>query len=163
MAEAITDKPTRNKKYKPILPGTADWPVVRLSKNRKQFIEYVAQTTIDRIIAANKGREKLREELESTLYLEKLRIKQNPWKVDPPDESKFWSEVKNDLVELVGAQNTEEKERKILERIVHRYANEIAGNFKQSHYKMAREVVKFGFARLLNATRVKRFGAFFRN
>ncbi|MCA6073825.1 1-acyl-sn-glycerol-3-phosphate acyltransferase [Fulvivirga sedimenti] len=163
MAEALTDKPTRNKKYKPILPGTADWPVVRLSKNRKQFIEYVAQTTIERIIAANKGKEELREELESTLYLEKLRIKQNPWKVDPPDESKFWSGVKNDLVDLVGGQNTVEKERKILGRIVHRYANEIAGNFKQSHYKMAREMVKFGFARLLNATRVKRFGAFFRN
>ncbi len=163
MAEALVDKPTRNKKYKPILPGTADWPVVRLSKNRKQFIEYVVQTTVDRIIANTKGKEKLREELETTLYLEKLRIKQNPWKVDPPDEGKFWSEVKNDLVDLVGSQHTEAKERLILERIVYRYTNEIAGNFKQSHYKMAREMVKFGFARLLNATRVKRFGAFFRN
>jgi len=163
MAEAVADKPARQKKYKPILSGTSEWPVVRLSKNRKQFIDYVTQTTVERILASNGPRDNLREEIETTLYLEKLRIKQNPWKVDPPDESKFWSGIKNELVDLVGAQNAEAREKKILERIVDRYANEIAGNFKRSHYKMAREIVKFGFARLLNATRVERFGAFFRN
>ena len=163
MAEALTENPQRNKKYKPILSGTSEWPVVRLSKNRKQFIEYVAQTTIENILEQNKQKDKLRELLETTLYQEKLRIKQNPWKVDPPDEAAFWSGIKNELVDLVGAKNTISQERQILERIVYRYTNEIAGNFKQNHYKMAREVVKFGFARLLNATRVKRFGAFFRN
>ena len=163
MAEAVVDKPNRQKKYKPILSGTSEWPVVRLSKNRKQFIDYVTRTTVERILENNSSEDSLREEIETTLYLEKLRIKQNPWKVDPADEAKFWSGVKNELVDLVGAQNAESRERKILERIVDRYSNEIAGNFKRSHYKMTREIVKFGFARLLNATRVQRFGAFFRN
>ena len=163
MAEAVVDKPNRQKKYKPILSGTSEWPVVRLSKNRKQFIDYVTKTTVERILENNSNPDNLREEIETTLYLEKLRIKQNPWKVDPADEAKFWSGIKNDLVDLVGAQNAEARERKILERIVDRYSNEIAGNFKRNHYKMTREIVKFGFARLLNATRVQRFGAFFRN
>ncbi|MGI9545298.1 MAG: 1-acyl-sn-glycerol-3-phosphate acyltransferase, partial [Cyclobacteriaceae bacterium] len=32
---------------------------------------------------------------------------------------------------------------------------EIAGNFKQSRYRLARTIISFGFARLLNATRIK--------
>ncbi|MFY8037647.1 MAG: 1-acyl-sn-glycerol-3-phosphate acyltransferase, partial [Cyclobacteriaceae bacterium] len=51
----------------------------------------------------------------------------------------------------------------ILYKIIHRYASEIAGNFKASSYRLAREVIKFGFLRLLNGTRIKKFGAFFRN
>ncbi len=153
----------KKKKYKPILPGTQDWPVVRLSKNRKQFIEQVINNSTERILEENKGREDLREVIESTVYLEKLRIKQNPWKVDPPDEIRFWNNIRNELLDLNNSGNSGQKEKEILRKIVSRYANEIAGNFKKSRYKMAREIIKFGFARLLNATRVKRFGAFFRN
>jgi glycerol-3-phosphate O-acyltransferase len=50
-----------------------------------------------------------------------------------------------------------------LKRIVNRYANEIAGNFKATSYKFTRELVKFWFARLLNGARIKKFGGFFRN
>lgn len=154
---------SKDKSYKPILPGTRDWPVVQLSKNRKQFIAQVIEESLVRIKDANPGRQELREELEVTLYQEKLRIKQNPWRVDPQDDYKFWNQVKNDLVELAVEHEARKKEEDILLKIVTRYANEIAGNFKKNRYQLAREVVKFGFARLLNATRVKRFGAFFRN
>lgn len=154
---------SKTKSYKPILPGTKDWPVVQLSKNRKQFIKRVIEETFIRIQEANPGRQELREELETTLYREKLRIKQNPWRVDPADDYRFWEKVKDELVELAPEQDAREKEKEILKRIVSRYANEIAGNFKRTRYRMAREIVKFGFARLLNATRVKRFGAFFQN
>ncbi|UII21082.1 1-acyl-sn-glycerol-3-phosphate acyltransferase [Fulvivirga ligni] len=154
---------SKTKSYKPILPGTKDWPVVLLSKNRKEFIERVVEESLNRIKEANPGTQELREELETTLHREKLRIKQNPWRVDPPDEYKFWNEVKNDLLDLAGLSESRKKEEEILRRIISRYAHEIAGNFKKSRYKLTREIVKFGFARLLNATRVKRFGAFFRN
>ena len=55
------------------------------------------------------------------------------------------------------------KEEEILRLIVLRYANEIAGNFKPSSYRFAREAIQFWFARLLNGARVKKFGAFFRS
>lgn len=154
---------SKDKSYKPILPGTSDWPVVQLSKNRKQFIAKVIEESLVKIKDANPGRQELREELESTLYQEKLRIKQNPWRVDPQDDYKFWDQVKNSLVELATEHEAREKEEDILRKVVSRYAHEIAGNFKKTRYQFTREVVKFGFARLLNATRVKRFGAFFRN
>jgi glycerol-3-phosphate O-acyltransferase len=50
-----------------------------------------------------------------------------------------------------------------LYRLVHRYSNEIAGNFKPSQYKFAREVIQFFFSRLLNGARIKKFGGFFRS
>ncbi|MDX1627095.1 MAG: 1-acyl-sn-glycerol-3-phosphate acyltransferase [Fulvivirga sp.] len=159
-------KPTgdsKRKSYKPILPGTDDWPVVQLSKNRKAFIQEVIEASHQNICERNNGKTDLREEIEYTFYKEKLRIKQNPWRVDPPDEIKFWKEIKDELVGLAGNEQTRDKEEELIRKIVSRYAHEIAGNFKKSRYQLARELVKFGFARLLNATRVKRFGAFFRN
>lgn len=154
---------SKNKSYDPILPGASDWPVVQLSKNRKKFIKQVIEEALSRINEANPGRQDLREELETTLYREKLRIKQNPWRVDPADDYRFWEKVKDELVGLAVEHEARDKEEEILRRIVTRYANEIAGNFRRTRYRLAREIVKFGFARLLNATRVKQFGAFFRN
>ncbi|MEQ8575319.1 MAG: 1-acyl-sn-glycerol-3-phosphate acyltransferase [Fulvivirga sp.] len=153
----------KKKTFKPILSGTQEWPVFQLSKNRKLFIEKVVDEAFSKIIAANPKRNELREELETTLYREQLRIRQNPWKVDPEDEKRFWNKIKDELVDLVGNGNHREKEEELLKKILHRYADEIAGNFRKSRYRLAREIIKFGFARLLNATRVKRFGAFFRN
>jgi len=77
----------------------------------------------------------------------------------------FGSAIKSELVDL-GSKKEDEIPAVIdslLEKIVHRYASEIAGNFKASSYRFAREVVKFWFQRLLNVARVKKFGAFFRN
>jgi len=154
---------SKSKSYKPILPGTEDWPVVQLSRNRKQFVEEVVQETVERICQVNNGKSELREEIETTMFQERLRIKQNPWRVDPPDEYHFWDKVKDELVDLVSDENSKQSEEELVRSIVSRYANEIAGNFRKSRYKLAREIIKFGFARLLNATRVKRFGAVFRS
>lgn len=101
------------------------------------------------------------EELELTRYREKLRYKTNPWKVDPDDEVVFWNGVKSRLVDLenIGKEKKQELVDKILRDIVSRYVQEITGNFKPSSYRLARRIIKFGFARLLNAARFKRFGS----
>ncbi|MFC2126418.1 glycerol-3-phosphate acyltransferase, partial [Bacteroidota bacterium] len=52
-------------------------------------------------------------------------------------------------------------EDEILIDIINRYANEIAGRFKTSQYRLTRRIVLFGFRRLLNAARLKKFGALF--
>ncbi len=157
------EKPKR-KKFKPIHEGRSEWPVVQLARNRKEFIEMVKQGTIRKVKESCTNHVQLIEELELTLYRERQRIQENPWKVDPDDERLFWSKVKSALVEI-GPDDPESKLKTdaLLEQIVDRYANEIAGNFKSTWYSLTREIVKFGFARLLNVTRVKRFGAFFRN
>ncbi len=159
----IGSQKNKRKKYKPILSGTKEWPVVRLSNNRKRFIDEVVEHTFEKIIEANKSDNDLRDELQTTLHREQLRIRKNPWKVDPADDEPFWKNIKNELVDLVDTAQTQKKEEDLLKIIIRRYAEEIAGNFKKSRYRLAREIIKFGFARLLNATRVKRFGAIFRS
>ncbi|MGE0772368.1 MAG: 1-acyl-sn-glycerol-3-phosphate acyltransferase [Cyclobacteriaceae bacterium] len=160
----IVEKKNKNIGYKPILEGIPEWPVYQLSKNRKEFLEEVTHKSIVRIRELRPTRKQLIDEIEATVYREQNRIKRNRWRVDPPDESSFWSRIKNDLVELSGKAEDEakQKEEEILHRIVQRYAEEIAGNFKPSSYKVARGITKFWFARLLNGARVKKFGAFFR-
>lgn len=165
MAVEVLEKKNKNKRYKPILEGIPDWPVYQLSKNRKEFIEEVANHSLARIKELRPTRKQLLDELEATVYREQQRMKRNRWRVDPQDEPRFWSKIKNDLIELTAKplNDNTQREEELLKRIVQRYANEIAGNFNPSSYKFAREIIKFWFARLLNAARVKKFGAIFRN
>jgi glycerol-3-phosphate O-acyltransferase len=163
--EILEEKKNKNKLYKPILEDIPDWPVYQLSKNRKEFIEEVTQQSIIRIKALRPLRKQLIDDLEATVYREQNRIKRNRWRADPKDDPRFWSGIKTELVE-VGNKSEEAIDKavdSVLEKIVHRYASEIAGNFRQSSYKVARSVIKFGFQRLLNGARIKKFGAFFRN
>lgn len=163
--EILEEKKNKNRPYEPILDGIPEWPVYQLSKNRKEFIELVTQKTIERVKLLRPTRKQLIDELEATAYREQNRIKRNRWRVDPKDDSRFWSSIKNQLVELSGkpADEVGPVEDELLAKIILRYANEIAGNFKPNSYRVTREVVKFWFQRLLNGARVKKFGAFFRN
>ncbi|MFM9837682.1 MAG: 1-acyl-sn-glycerol-3-phosphate acyltransferase [Cyclobacteriaceae bacterium] len=163
--EILEEKKNKNKPYEPILKGIPDWPVYQLSKNRKEFVDEVTQHAIARIKELRPQRKQLMDDLEATVYREQNRIKRNRWRADPKDDSKFWAGIKNELVDLSN-KSQEEVDKgvdTILEKITHRYASEIAGNFRQSSYRFARSVIKFGFIRLLNGTRIKKFGAFFRS
>jgi glycerol-3-phosphate O-acyltransferase len=163
--EILEEKKNKNKPYKPILDGIPDWPVYQLSKNRKEFVEEVALKSFERILELRPTRKQLIDELEATVYREQNRIKRNRWRVDPKDDSRFWAEVKNNLIEASARINdpVDKTHEIILKRIVTRYANEIAGNFKPNSYRLTRELLKIWFSRLLNGARVKKFGAFFRN
>ena len=152
------------RKYEPILPGPKEWPVVQLSRNKKEFLKEVIEEAYGRIKSNTRNKTALIEELETTLYKEKARIRQTPWKVDPDDDPQFWSKVKHDLLEISHQKvKDEEKANKILHNIIERYAEEIAGNFNTSHYRFARGFVTFGFNRLLNAARIKKLGGFWSN
>jgi len=150
---------TKAKTYDPILPAPKEWPVVKLGKNRKEFVEEVVNASFSKIVQLRGSTELLKEELEITMFKERLRVKENPWKVDPEDESLFWSNVKKNLLHLSSDDevDVERETHDILKEIISRYANEIAGNFKPSHYRMTRTIVTFGFGRLLNAAK---FGSF---
>jgi len=151
------------RKFDPIVPETGDWPVVQLSRNKKEFIEQVASESLQRIKVLRPGVNALVEELELTRYKEQLRYKTNPWKVDPEDEITFWEGVKQQLVEidnLESAQQSSTRTDAVLEEIIFRYASEIAGNFKPSHYRLARRIANFGFSRMLNAAMLRGWDAF---
>jgi len=147
--------------YSEIIPNINDWPIVRLSRDRRGFIDDVAGQVFQSMVADKQG--SLREEIEMTIHREKLRTKSNPWKVDPADDRVFWKALQQRLVEVSPEDKAaaREQEQEILKEIIDRYANEIAGSFKKSSYRFAQKFVTFGFARLLNAARVKGLLALF--
>lgn len=149
-------------KYPPILPGTREWPVVQMAKNRKQFVQDVVDSTIRSLERHTEGKG-LKEILESTVYKERLRIKQNPWKVDPPSEKSFYKGLQHKLIELSNQDDPKQRAEleSILREIIAIYSNEIAGNFNRSSYRFARGVATMLFARLLNAARIKGPMSFF--
>ena len=144
------------KSYKQILIKSKTWPIVKLAINKKKFLNDVSESSIKNILKklSNKN---LFEELETTVYREKLRIKKNPWRADPPDEGDFWKKIQSKLInfEQIPSDLKIEKEKEILEKIVTRYANEISSNFKSTHYKFARRLIVTFFARLLNTARLR--------
>ncbi|WP_420577599.1 1-acyl-sn-glycerol-3-phosphate acyltransferase [Ekhidna sp.] len=142
-------------RYPEIIPNKSEWPIIKLSRDRKEFIDEVTSETYDSLLEGKGG--SLREEIETTIHREKLRMKANPWRVDPPDERVYWKNMQARLLDI----NPDEKEKAIalekelLNEIIKRYTQEIAGNFKKSAYQFAQRFITFGFARLLNAARVK--------
>ncbi len=144
------------------MAGTREWPVVQLAKNRKKFVQEVVDSTIRSLKRHTNGKG-LTEVLESAIYKERLRIKQNPWKVDPPNEKSHYKQIQQKLIDF--SRNDSPKNREELEKILHdiiwSYANEIAGNFNRSSYRFARGIATMLFARLLNAARIKGPMSFF--
>lgn len=142
-------------RYPELFPNKSDWPIVRLSTDRKSFIDEVTNEAYEHLKLNRKGT--VREEIEMTIHREKLRMKSNPWKVDPRDEHVYWNGVQQRLLDI----DVEDKEKAriqeeiILKEIITRYSDEIAGSFKNSAYQFAQKFITFGFARLLNAARVK--------
>src|SRR5678809_633765 len=96
----VVEKKNKNKRYKPILESIPDWPVYQLSKNRKEFIEEVTVRAIEKIRRLRPTRKHLLDELEATIYREQNRLKRNRWRVDPTDEVKFFSNLKNELIQI---------------------------------------------------------------
>src|SRR5688500_7790621 len=161
----VAEKKNKNKQYKPILDGIPDWPVYRLSKNRKEFVEEVSQYAFSQIKQVRPTTKQLLDELEVTVYREQQRMKRNRWRVDPKDEPAFWAGIKEELnaINQGPSEQSQAKADDLLYRVIFRYAGEIAGNFKTSSYRVTRELLRFWFSRLLNGARVKKFGAFFRS
>lgn len=144
--------------YDPIFPDPEAWPIYRLSENREAFVkELIALSTANIREQLGNGPTALRDELARTLYSERIRVTQTPWKADAVDEKDFWSRVKHDMVQVAADHDSPQAERhaELMERIVTRYANEIAGVFDPGAYQFAKGFTTTLFARLLNASQGK--------
>lgn len=150
--------------YDPILPDSQNWPIVQLSHNRQAFIEELVKLSIENIKEQlGNNPSNIKDELAKTLYTERIRLTQTPWKADAPDEKDFWSTVKKDMVRInAGHENPHAfGHEDLIHRIVTRYAEEIAGIFDVKAYDFAKRVTTAGFSRLLNASQGKGLSGFF--
>lgn len=136
-----------SKVYPHIIPNIEEWPINKQSQNRSAFIGTLNQFTENRILSGKSELEKL---LSLTIYQEKQRVKTNPWKVDPPDDKKYWSKMQSELSSALASKDPEESMKLLLQRIVNRYNEEIVGNFKTSTFRFIQKFLTSFYKRLLN-------------
>jgi glycerol-3-phosphate O-acyltransferase len=146
--------------YPPLLPNIRDWPIHKLYEDRDGLIETVDELAVQHIVEKHGGR--IGDLISRVCYLELIRLKENPWKVDPPNEPQFWKRIRKEVTqnEKYPADVRLQNNTEILRRIVHRYTTEIAGNFKERTFLFARKFLTLFFKRLLNAAAGKKFSRF---
>ncbi|MCG3164328.1 MAG: Glycerol-3-phosphate acyltransferase [Bacteroidia bacterium] len=150
--------------YEPLFPDIRTWPIYQLTKDRDAFLKQVKEAAFNAVKEQTKTTQGLNEELAKTYYLERIRVKTNAWAADKKDEGPFWEGVKKKLLKLSpeNEKTPDLNEDKILESIIDRYTEEIAGFFSPAAYNFAKEATTFGFARLLNASEGKGISRFWK-
>lgn len=138
------------KPYPQVFERIDQWPIYKLSQDRRRFIDEIDEFTLNRLI---KEHPKLYNLIAETVYLERIRIKESPWKVDPPNESLFWNRLRSKLVKSESEPKVQAKEthKEVIQRIIHRYSTEIVGTFSIATFRFARLFLNNFFNRLLNA------------
>lgn len=149
--------------YQRIIERIEEWPIYLLSKDRPAFIRQIDEHTFKRIVS--KHRKDLSDLLVKTIYQERIRIKESPWKVDPPNERSFWNRISKKLIKKsLDRHDSEAKivSEEILQKIIHRYSEEIVGTFQVRTFRFAQSFLTAFFNRLFNAAVGKSLLAMFK-
>lgn len=137
--------------YPQLIKDIEDWPIYRLHKDRSQFVQEIIDFTFHRL--RDKHRNNISDLIAKTIYLERIRIKEEPWKVDPPNERQFWSKIKKKLISKSLDRSEEEAQKnneELVQMIISRYAEEIVSTFRIKTFLFARKFLTLFFTRLLN-------------
>ncbi len=143
----------KQRAYPHVIPDIEHWPIYKLSESRQAFVREIEQFTLNRL-KKSYSTSKITDIIAHTAYLERIRIQEEPWKVDPPNDRQFWNRLRKRLVrksfdqpEAEAAVNNDA----LLKDIIHRYAEEIVGTFHIKTFLFARKFLTFFFNRLLQA------------
>lgn len=142
----------KGKTYERVIPNAEDWPIYRLSQDRPDFVKEIDEATAQKLISSH--RKDLSDLLVKTLYQERIRIKEAPWKVDPPNERVFWNKISKQLIKKSldrQDKTAQETNQHLLRKIIHRYSEEIVGTFQLSTHRFAVRFLTVLFNRLFNA------------
>jgi glycerol-3-phosphate O-acyltransferase len=149
--------------YPRVIERIEDWPIYRLSKDRTEFVREIDEHTFQRISARHK--KDLSDILVKTIYQERIRIKEDPWKVDPPNDRSFWNRISRRLIKKSLDRNDAEARavsEEILRKIIHRYSEEIVGTFQVGTFRFAQRFLTAFFNRIFNAAVGRSLRAMFR-
>jgi glycerol-3-phosphate O-acyltransferase len=137
--------------YSRVVPDEHDWPIYKISSERDDLIREVVDDTLNALISTGVSPEETFSRIADAYYQERVRMKENPWKVDRRDEPAFWKKIKSRIQKAASGGEIDEKElREVMQTVLERYSNEIAGDFRIGTYRFATKATTFGFSRLFN-------------
>lgn len=149
----MKDSTTRKKKLPYVIEDIKKWPIYIISQDKKRYLQEIISKTKEETLSRLKSEKDLLNEINTIRYQEIIRLKQNPWQSDKPEELEFWKQKKKDIIEISSIEDKKSYNKEIekqLDSILHLYANEIVANFDPAKYKLARKILPFVFSRLLN-------------
>ena len=142
-----------------VFPDIKDWGIHKLHADRSNFIKEINEEVYNRF--KDKSSEEISKLIAKTIYNERIRMKQEPWKVDPPNEKLFWKKISQ---KLVMDENTEEAKAAnlgALRKIIELYSDEIVASFSESTFEFARKFLRVFFGRLLKSASGRNLGRFY--
>jgi len=130
-----------------IIEDLKEWPITRFYNRRGEFIQALNDFAFKRL--GNREKD-LQSVLEKTLYLEAIRAKKEPWKVDPVDDKTYWKKLGQQLAKSVANESdtTKKEVNKFIKRIINRYSEEIVGGFQPKTYRFFRKLLTSVYKRL---------------
>jgi glycerol-3-phosphate O-acyltransferase len=141
-----------SKVFPHVIPDIEQWPIYKLLDDRKNLIEEIDEYTFQRLLKLHG--EDLEDTIAKAVYMERIRMKEEPWKVDPPQDRVFWRKISKKLFgkpdEMLSDEEKKAKNEELLRRIIHRYSDEIVGTFRIPTFLFARKFLTVLFNRLLN-------------
>lgn len=151
--------------FTPVQP-IDDWAILKISQSRKEIVQEVVRRAIRKISDDTEAAKiTVEEQLAKTMYMEAIRMREEPWSIDPSDEKGFWKSIKKRLIRNEqregDGKNLELVNMELLREVVERYGEEIAGFFHVPTFKFARTVLPVLFSRLLNAISATGMARFF--
>ena len=152
------------KRYEHVIPEIKDWPIARLlSNDRSNFISKINEEVVK--ILMDRYGDNLHELLTKTAYCELIRVREEPWKVDPPNEKQFWKKIQKKIIKNEKKEEKLEQasNQKLLQTIVNRYSEEIVATFKEKTFLFSRKFLTAFFNRLLNTAAGRNFERIFSN
>lgn len=129
------------------MPSLKDWPITKFSEDRDGFIQRLIDFTYEKLSNSDHS---VIDLLSKTAYMERMRVKNTPWKVDPSDEKVYWNAITKEIEATKNSESPEEDQKKILRRIINRYSEEIVGFFMPKTFKFSRKFLTAFFKRLFN-------------
>ncbi len=131
-----------------LIKDIKSWPIIRFCNEITSFKKNIVEKIYLELI--KKYGDNLKSELESCAYSELNRIKNSPWKVDPPEEEAFWTYIRKELINEEGTSNNENIQF-LLKRIINRYIEEIVGDFKEETFNWTRIILPVFLSKILNS------------
>lgn len=144
----------------PLVQPIEEWAILKLSDRREEVVNEVIRKALRKVIQdTEKNRSTIEDQIAKTMYMERIRMKDEPWSIDPKDERDFWRQIKKRLIrneqQNMDLIEVDRLNMELLREIVQRYTEEIIGNFHIPTFKFARTVLPFLFSRILNAVSAK--------
>ena len=150
---------------KPVIQDVRQWPLTKTTSEQKEFKAQVRTRTLNALKRNFQDSSEFYELLKNVIYLEKIRLTQNPWKTDKQSEALFWADIKAQMLELEKQNNHTSSNHLegILTQIINHYLKEILSRFEPRAYRFAQRILPYFYGGLLKSAPGRRIQKFWRN